>query len=167
MSEGFSTLDRVDIKILDILQRDGRISNSKLAEEVSLSATAVLARVQKLTKEGFIVGYEAKLNPEKLNASFLVFVEVLLDKTTTNGLEEFIEAVAQYPEIVECHMTSGGFDFLMKIRSASMEEYRKFAGQTLWQLPGVKETRSYPVMQVVKETSQIKLVKRSVKKGAS
>lgn len=89
---------------------------------------------------------------------------MLLDKTTTNGLEEFIEAVAQYPEIVECHMTSGGFDFLMKIRSASMEEYRKFAGQTLWQLPGVKETRSYPVMQVVKETSQIKLVKRSVKK---
>lgn len=166
MDGAISTLDRVDLKILDILQKDGRISNIKLAEEVSLSPTAVMARVQKLTKESYILGYQAKLNPEKLNASFLVFVEVLLDKTTSNGLDEFIEAVSEYPEIIECHMTSGGFDFLMKIRSANMEEYRKFAGQTLWQLPGVKETRSYPVMQVVKETSRIKLNKRTTKKGA-
>ena len=161
------SLDRVDLKILDILQEDGKISNTKLAEEVNLSATAVMARVQKLTKEQFIIGYEAKLNAEKLHASFLVFVEVLLDKTTANGLNEFIEAVAEYPEIVECHITSGGFDFLMKVRSANMEEYRKFAGEILWQLPGVKETLSYPVMQVVKETSKIKLPKRNIKKGTS
>lgn len=165
MSDDILALDRVDIKILDILQKDGRISNSKLAETVNLSATAVLARVQKLTKEGFITGYEARLNPEKLNANFLVFIEILLDRTTMNGLEEFIEAVAQYPEIVECHMISGGFDFLMKVRSANMEDYRKFAGQILWQLPGVKETRSYPVMQVVKETSTLKLLKKTTKKG--
>ena len=155
------TLDRTDLKILDILQTDGRISNSKLAELVNLSPTAGMARVQKLTKDEFILGYEAKLNPNKLNASFLVFVEVLLDKTTPNVLEDFIDAVTQYPEIVECHMVSGGFDFLIKLRSAGMEEFRRIAGQILWQLPGVKETRSYPVMQVVKDSSKIKIKSRT------
>ena len=155
------TLDRTDLKILDILQTDGRISNSKLAELVNLSPTAVMARVQKLTKDEFILGYEAKLNPNKLNASFLVFVEVLLDKTTPNVLEDFIDEVTQYPEIVECHMVSGGFDFLIKLRSAGMEEFRRIAGQILWQLPGVKETRSYPVMQVVKDSSKIKIKSRT------
>ncbi|CAM4171129.1 Lrp/AsnC ligand binding domain-containing protein [Acinetobacter dispersus] len=150
-------LDRTDLKILDILQADGRISNSKLAELVNLSPTAVMARVQKLTKDEFILGYEAKLNPNKLNASFLVFVEILLDKTTPHVLDDFIDAVTQYPEIVECHMVSGGFDFLIKLRSAGMEEFRRIAGQILWQLPGVKETRSYPVMQVVKDSSKIKI----------
>ena len=157
MNSPIYALDRTDLKILDILQTDGRISNSKLAELVNLSPTAVMARVQKLTKDEFILGYEAKLNPNKLNANFLVFVEVLLDKTTPNVLDDFIDAVTQYPEIVECHMVSGGFDFLIKLRSAGMEEFRRIAGQILWQLPGVKETRSYPVMQVVKDSSKIKI----------
>ena len=161
MNGPISTLDRTDLKILDILQTDGRISNSKLAELVNLSPTAVMARVQKLTKDEFILGYEAKLNPAKLNANFLVFVEVLLDKTTPNVLDDFIDAVTQYPEIVECHMVSGGFDFLIKLRSAGMEEFRRIAGQILWQLPGVKETRSYPVLQVVKDSSKIKIKSRT------
>ncbi|ALH96158.1 winged helix-turn-helix transcriptional regulator [Acinetobacter equi] len=152
-------LDRTDIRILDILQNDGRISNIKLAEEVNLSPTAVLARVQKLTKDGYILGYEAKLNPEKLNNNFVVFVEVLLDRTTPNALEDFSIAVGDYPEIVECHMISGGFDFVIKIRCASMEEYRKISGHILWKLPSVKETRSYPVMEVIKESSKIKFKK--------
>lgn len=151
------SLDRTDIKILDILQKDGRISNIKLAEAVNLSPTAALARVQKLSKDGFILGYEAKLNPELLNSSFVVFVEILLDKTTPNVLEEFSDAILQHPEIVECHMISGGFDFVVKIRCANMEEFRKISGQILWQLPGVKETRSYPVMEVITESSQLKL----------
>ena len=119
--------------------------------------------MQKLTKDGFILGYEAKLNPDMLNKSFVVFVEILLDKTTPNVLEEFTDAVIQYPEIVECHMISGGFDFVVKIRCASMEEFRKISGQVLWQLPGVKETRSYPVMEVIKESSQIE-IKQPLKK---
>ena len=155
-------LDRTDIRILDILQKDGRISNIKLAEEVNLSPTAVLARVQKLSKEGYILGYEAKLNPDKLNSSFVVFVEILLDRTTPNALDDFSDAVMDYPEIVECHMISGGFDFVIKIRCASMEEYRRISGQILWQLPGIKETRSYPVMEVIKESSQIRF--KSLKK---
>lgn len=129
------SLDRTDLKILDILQTDGRISNSKLAELVNLSPTAVMARVQKLTKDEFILGYEAKLNPVKLNANFLVFVEVLLDKTTPNVLDEFIDAVGHYPEIVECHMVSGGFDFLIKLRSGSMEEFDVSQGKCYGNYP--------------------------------
>ncbi|MFT4020635.1 MAG: Lrp/AsnC ligand binding domain-containing protein [Acinetobacter sp.] len=150
-------LDRIDLKILDLLQKDGRISNIKLAEAVNLSPTAVIARVQKLNKENFILGYHAHLNPDRLNTSFLVFVEILLDKTTPHALDDFVEAVQHYPEIIECHMTSGGFDFLVKIRSKNMEEFRRIAGQVLWQLPAVKETRSYPVMQVVKESMLLKI----------
>lgn len=157
MTNPISSLDRIDLRILDILQKDGKISNIKLAEEVNLSATAVLARVQKLTKEGYILGYEAKLNPDLLHNSFVVFVEILLDKTTPNALEEFSEAVIEHPEIIECHMISGGFDFVVKIRCENMEAFRKISGQILWQLPCVKETRSYPVMEVIKETSQLKL----------
>lgn len=157
MTSPMMSLDRTDIRILDILQKDGRLSNIKLAEAVNLSPTAALARVQKLTKDGFIVGYEAKLNPDLLNNSFVVFVEILLDKTTPNALDEFSHAVVHHPEIVECHMISGGFDFVVKIRCANMEAFRKISGQILWQLPGVKETRSYPVMEVIKESSQIHL----------
>ena len=111
-------LDRIDRKILAILQEDGRISNLKLAESVALSPTAVLARVQRLTREDYIVGYEARLNPLKLGAGMLVFVEVLLDRTTPNVFEQFKAAVQVRPEIMECHMVAGGFDYLLKTRTA-------------------------------------------------
>ena len=150
-------LDRIDLRILAVLQRDGRISNLKLAEAVSLSATAVLARVQRLTKEGYITGYEARLNPQKLGAAMLVFIEVLLDRTTPNVFDEFKAAVQVRPEIMECHMVAGGFDYLVKIRVADMNHYRHFAGEVLWQLPGVRETRTYAVMEEVKNTTRLPL----------
>jgi Lrp/AsnC family transcriptional regulator, leucine-responsive regulatory protein len=148
-------LDRIDRRILQRLQDDGRISNLKLAEEVALSPTAVLARVQRLTREGYILGYEAKLNPALLKAGMLVFVEVLLDRTTPNVFDEFRAAVQVHPEILECHMVAGGFDYLVKTRVADMEAYRKFAGTVLWQLPGVRETRTYAVMEEVKNSSKL------------
>src|SRR3569832_2396427 len=94
-------IDRIDRKILDIHQRDGRISNLKLAETVALSPTAVLGRVQRLTREGYIVGYEARLDPAKLGAGMLVFVEVLLARTPPNVFEAFKAAVQVYPEVLE------------------------------------------------------------------
>jgi Lrp/AsnC family leucine-responsive transcriptional regulator len=156
MDDAFE-LDRIDRRILDVLQRDGRISNLKLAEEVALSPTAVLARVQRLTREGFILGYEARLDPVKLGAGMLVFVEVLLDRTTPNVFEQFKAAVQVHPEILECHMVAGGFDYLLKTRSADMNAYRVFAGRVLWQLPGVRETRTYAVMEEVKSSSALQL----------
>lgn len=156
-AESTDTLDRIDLKILDQLQRDGRISNLKLAEAVALSPTAVLARVQRLTREGYILGYEARLNPLKLGAGMLVFVEMLLDRTTPNVFEQFKAAVQVRPEIMECHMVAGGFDYLLKTRAADMNAYRAFAGDVLWQLPGVRETRTYAVMEEIKNTTHLHL----------
>lgn len=148
-------LDRTDRRILQQLQEDGRISNLKLAEAVSLSPTAVLARVQRLTRDGFIEGYEAKLNPRLLGINMLVFVEVLLDRTTPSVFEEFRAAVQVHPQILECHLVAGGFDYLLKTRVADMDAYRQFAGNVLWQLPGVRETRTYAVMEEVKSSTRL------------
>src|SRR5574343_1855202 len=107
-------IDRIDRRILAALQADGRISNLKLAEAVALSPTAVLARTQRLQRDGYILAYEARLNPLKLGRGMLVFVEVLLDRTTPNVFEQFKAAVQVHGEILECHMVAGGFDYLLK-----------------------------------------------------
>ncbi|MEY4756266.1 MAG: hypothetical protein RJA34_1164 [Pseudomonadota bacterium] len=158
MPDAPNDLDRLDLKILDALQRDGRLANLKLAETIGLSPTAVLARVQRLTRDGYILGYEARLNPLKLGASMMVFVEVLLDRTTPNVFEAFKAAVQVRDEIMECHMVAGGFDYLLKTRMADMNAYREFAGSVLWQLPGVRETRTYAVMEEVKNSTRLKLI---------
>ena len=152
-----TTLDRTDLRILAALQHDGRISNLKLAEAVALSPTAVLARVQRLTREGFIRGYHAELNPDKLGRGLVVFVEVLLDRTTPNVFDAFKAAVQVHDEVMECHMVAGGFDYLLKTRMADMAAYRAFAGRVLWQLPGVRETRTYSVMEEVKSGTALPL----------
>ena len=157
MSAPTPDLDRLDLRILNALQTDGRISNLKLAETVALSPTAVLARVQRLTRDGYMLGYEARLNPIKLGLGLTVFVEVLLDRTTANVFDAFKAAVQVYPEILECHMVAGGFDYLLKTRMRDMAAYRAFAGSALWQLPGVRETRTYAVMEEVKCTKRLAL----------
>ena len=157
MQPADTPLDRIDLRILDALQRDGRLSNLKLAEQVALSPTAVLARVQRLTKAGYIEGYAAQLNPVKLGRGLVVFVEVLLDRTTPHVFDAFKAAVQVHEDILECHMVAGGFDYLVKTRVADMAAYRTFAGQVLWQLPGVRETRTYAVMEEVKSTTVLPL----------
>ena len=156
-NKSLADLDRIDLRILRALQQDGRMSNLKLAESIGLSATAVLARVQRLARENYILGYEARLNPLMLGAGLLVFVEVLLDRTTPNVFEQFKAAVQARPEIMECHMVAGGFDYLLKTRTADMNAYREFAGAVLWQLPGVRETRTYAVMEEVKNSTHLHL----------
>lgn len=157
MTEHLKELDRIDLRILNALQVDGRMSNLKLAETVALSPTAVLARTQRLQRESYILGYEARLNPLKLGRGMTVFVEVLLDRTTPNVFEAFKAAVQVRDEIMECHMVAGGFDYLIKTRMADMAAYRDFAGTVLWQLPGVRETRTYAVMEEVKNTTRLAL----------
>lgn len=150
-------LDRIDLRILQVLQSDGRISNLKLAETIGLSPTAVLARTQRLQRDGYILGYEARLDPFKLGRGMMVFVEVLLDRTTPHVFDAFKAAVQVHDEIMECHMVAGGFDYLLKTRMADMAAYRAFAGQVLWQLPGVRETRTYAVMEEVKNLTRLPL----------
>ena len=150
-------IDKIDRRILRVLQADGRISNLKLAESVHLSPTAVLERVKRLTRDGYILGYEAKLNPAKLGAGLLVFVEVLLDRTVHDVMDSFKAAVQVRPEILEAHLVAGGFDYLLKTRVADMAAYREFIGSVIWTLPGVRETRTYAVMEEVKNSSQVPL----------
>lgn len=150
-------LDRTDLRILRVLQADGRIANLKLAEAVHLSPTAVLERVRRLQREGYILGYEARLNPARLGAGLLVFVEVLLDRTTPDAMAQFNAAVQARPEIMECHLVAGGFDYLLKTRAASMGAYREFVGSVIWSLPGVRETRTYAVMEEIKHSARIAL----------
>ncbi|MCW7540006.1 Lrp/AsnC ligand binding domain-containing protein [Aquabacterium sp. A7-Y] len=149
----FNDLDKIDRKILRVLQQDGRIANLKLAEAVHLSPTAVLERVKRLTREGYILGYEARLNPLKLSASMMVFVEVVLDRTTPDVMNAFKAAVQTRPEILECHLVAGGFDYLIKTRVADMQAYRELIGSVIWSLPGVRETHTYAVMEEVKNTN--------------
>ena len=146
-------LDKIDALILRALQADGRISNLKLAEEVHLSPTAVLERVKRLTLDGFIPGYEAKLNPDKLGAGLLVFIEVVLDRTTFDAINLFKAAVQVRPEILECHLVAGGFDYLIETRVADMAAYRSVVGSVIWSRPGLHETRTYAVMEEVKNTT--------------
>lgn len=148
-------LDKTDTKILRVLQHDGRISNLKLAEAVHLSPTAVLERVKRLTREGFILGYEARLDPAKLGAGLLVFVEVVLDRTTPDVMSAFKAAVQSRPEIMECHLVAGGFDYLLKTRVADMHAYRELLASVLWSLPGVRETHTYAVMEEVKSSTAL------------
>ena len=148
-------LDRIDRKILAILQADGRIANVELADHVGLSPTSIGERLRRMLRDGFIEGYGARLNPERLGLGLLVFVEVLLDKTTPDIFDRFAAAVRRAPEVLECHMVAGGFDYLVKARVADMTAYRRFLGETLLAFPGVRETRTYAVMEEVKRDAPL------------
>lgn len=143
-------MDKIDRRILTILQANGRIANVELAEKVGLSPASVGERLKRLQREEFIEGYGARLNPHRLGLGLLVFVEVLLDKTTPDVFERFAKAVRLAPEVLECHMVAGGFDYLVKTRVADMTAFRRFLGEVLLALPGVRETRTYAVMEEVK-----------------
>jgi Lrp/AsnC family leucine-responsive transcriptional regulator len=148
-------LDQIDRKVLTFLQNDGRMSVVDLAERIGLSPTATTERVKRLTREGYILGYGARLNADLLGRGLLVFIEVKLDRTTSDVFERFAEAVVDAPEVLECHMVAGGFDYLIKTRVADMTAYRRFLGEVLLSLPGVRETHTFAVMEEVKNTSAL------------
>ena len=148
-------LDKISKKILSELQDDGRISNVELASRVNLSPAACLERVRKLQEAGYVLKYTAQLNPQLLDVSLLVFIEVVLEKTTPEAFDEFKEHVQRIPEILECHMVAGGFDYLIKVRVTDMPAYRTFLEKTLLRLKSVRETRTYAVMEEVKNTIKL------------
>jgi len=148
-------LDRIDRRILRELQRDGRLANVELAKRVGLSPTPCLERVKKLEDEGYIRGYHARLNPARMGAGLLVFVEIRLLRTAMDVFEEFKQAVIALPQVLECHLVSGDFDYLIKARVADMSAYRRLLGETLLTLPHVSGSRSYAVMEEVKETLEL------------
>jgi Lrp/AsnC family transcriptional regulator, leucine-responsive regulatory protein len=143
-------IDRTDRRILAALQTDGRIATVDLADRIGLSPTSTSDRLKRLQRDGYIAGFRAQLDPHRLGLELLVFVEVTLDKTTPDVFEKFAAAVRRAPEVLECHMVAGGFDYLIKTRVADMAAYRRCLGEVLLALPGVKETRTYAVMEEVK-----------------
>ncbi|HEY9057895.1 MAG TPA: winged helix-turn-helix transcriptional regulator, partial [Aurantimonas sp.] len=128
-------LDQKDRKILRELQRDGRLSNLELAERVHLSPTATAERVKRLTRDGYILGYAARLSPDKLGRGMIVFVEVKMDRTSDAVFSEFKRVAEATPDIMECHMVAGGFDYLIKARVKDMTAYRAFLSDALLALP--------------------------------
>lgn len=150
-------LDRIDRNILRTLQSNGRISFVELGERVGLSTSPCLERVRRLEQSGYITGYTAVLNPRLLDAALLVYVEISLEYTTPDIFEQFRDAVKFIPQVLECHLVSGEFDFLLKVRIADMAAYRELLGEILHRLPGVRDSKSYVVMEEVKETLSIEI----------
>lgn len=147
--------DVIDRRILQILQREGRIPNVELARRVHLSPTPCFERVRRLEQGGYIRRYVAELDPRKLGFGLLAFIEVSLDKTNPAAFDRFRDAVAAMSEVQECHMVAGGFDYLLKTRVADMAAYRRFLGERVSSLPGVSRTHTYFVMEEVKVSQEI------------
>ena len=148
-------LDRIDRNILRELQINARLSYVELADKVGLSTSPCLERVKRLESGGWIESYNAKLSAAKLEAALLVFVEISLHYKTGDVFKEFRESVTRWPEIQECHLVSGDFDYLLKVRIADMVAYRDLLGQIVSELPGVRDSRTLVAMETVKESSEI------------
>lgn len=148
-------LDRIDKNILRELQKNARLSYVELADKVGLSTSPCLERVKRLDNDGWIESYNAKLSASKLDASLLVFVEISLNYSSGDVFDEFRKAVTRWPEIQECHLVSGDFDYLLKIRIEDMVAYRDLLGQIVLELPGVRDSRTLVAMETVKESSEI------------
>lgn len=142
----------MDRKILDLLQRQGRISMTDLAEQVGLSTSPCSERVKRLERDGVITGYHAHLSPEALGRTLLVFVEIKLSAKSGDVFDKVRNELLHMPEVLECHLVSGGFDYLIKARLRGMGEYRHLLGDILRKLPVAAESHSYVVMEEVKET---------------
>ncbi len=144
-------LDPFDLKILDILAEDGRISITDLAEKVGLSKTPVAARFRRLVDEGYILGFRAVLNTRKLGIDHVAFAEVKLSDTREEALQAFNRAVRKIREVEECHMIAGRFDYLLKVRTPNIRRYREVLGEKISSLPYVSSSSTSVVMQSVKE----------------
>ena len=154
---GKRPIDRIDLKILKTLQRHARITHTALANEVGLSVTPCKERVKALEAAGVIEGYRAQVNPAQLELGLLVFVEITLTRTSTDIFDAFRKAVIDLPQVLECHLVSGNFDYLIKARVADMAAYRQLLGETLLTLPGVSDSRTYVVMEEIKEETPLPL----------
>lgn len=156
ISDAYS-LDRTDLLILSLLQGDGRMSNVELARRVNLSPSPCLERVRRLEAMGLIAGYSARLDAAALGFGTNAFIQVTLDRTTADVFDRFRDEVVQIPEVAECHMVAGGFDYLLKLRLKGMDAYRGVLARIV-DLPGVAQTHTYVVIEAVKEDSGVPVV---------
>lgn len=146
-------LDTFDLKILQAMSTDARMTVTELSQKVGLSKTPCHIRLKRLETEGYILGYTALVDLVKLGLEHIAFVEVKLSDTRAKALNEFNKAVLGLSEIEQCHMIAGGFDYLLKVRTKNISDYRRLLGETLSTLPHVAQTSTYVSMESVKETA--------------
>ncbi|MBL8086464.1 MAG: Lrp/AsnC family transcriptional regulator [Chthonomonas sp.] len=151
------SLDEIDLKILDLLQRDGRITNADLARLVGLSPPSVLQRVRKLEDAGVIVAYETRLDAEKLGFGLLIYVQIGLSLHHDRAITEFRRAVKAMPEVLECQHVSGDFDFLLKVVAQDMRTYEKFVTEKISIIRGVGKIHSFFTLGTTKDTNILPL----------
>lgn len=144
-------LDRADRAIVDALSKDGRLSMAALAEQVGLSKTPVQARVRRLEADGYIRGYAAIVDRERMGEGHVAFVQVKLSDTRSLALAAFNKAVQSVPEIEQCHMMAAAFDYLLKVRTRDIAAYRRVLGERISALPHVAQTSTYVAMETVKD----------------
>ncbi len=144
-------LDQFDRKIIDLLSRDGRMSVTELAEKVGLSKTPCQVRLRRLIDDGIIKGFRAVLDMALLGLDHIAFTEVKLSDTREQALAEFNRGVMAIPEIEECHMIAGNFDYLMKVRTADIRRFRTVLGEKISTLPHVANTSTFVVMEPIKD----------------
>jgi Lrp/AsnC family leucine-responsive transcriptional regulator len=150
-----AALDAVDAELLRMLQADGRASTSRMAEAVGLAPATVHERVARLRRQGYILGYEAVLNPAKFGGGLLVFAELRVAQATPALNGALRAALQACDEVIECHEVAGHFDYLLKTRVSDMRALREFVASVVWRLPGVSEVRTYAVIDEVKNTACI------------
>ena len=150
-------LDETDLHILEILQLEGRISNAKLARQIELSPPATLARTKRLEEAGIIRGYVALLEPEQVGFDMLCFVNVSLQLHQSQQVEGFERAVAEMPEVLECHHVTGEYDYLLKVAIRNRSDLKRFAVERLTPIPGVARIYTSLVLSEVKSTTALPL----------
>ena len=144
-------LDRIDRNILQALSREGRLSMAELAARVGLSKTPVQARVRRLEADGYIRGYAAIVDRERMGEGHVAFVQVKLSDTRSAALEAFNKAVLSIAEIEQCHMIASSFDYLLKVRTKDIASYRRVLGERISALPHVAQTSTFVAMETVKD----------------
>lgn len=148
-------LDRIDLKMLRLLQHNGRLTNAELAQSVAVSPATCHRRTQRLFEEGYIRHVRAMVTPQKVDRGALVMVGVVLDRSTPESFAEFEKAVAKLKFILDCHLVAGDFDYFLKIRVGDMADFNRIHGDQLIALPGVRQTRTFFVMKEVVDNAPL------------
>ena len=154
MSRNF---DAIDLRILNELQENGRQSIVELAGRIHLTKTPCSERVKRLERDGVIKGYRAVIDPTRVDKSHVTVVHINLSKTESNVFENFARAVAEIPEVESCLMIAGSFDYMLKVRTRDIAEFRELLGERITNLPGVLQTHSFAVMETITDRQQIPL----------
>lgn len=148
-------LDRIDMKILRLLQQDGRLTNAELASRANVSAATCHRRTQRLFEEGYIRSVRALIEPLRVDRGELVMVGVVLDRSTKESFAAFEAAAKKLSFVLDCHLVAGDFDYFLKIRLRDMSEFNRLHGEQLIGLPGVRQTRTFFVIKEVVDNAPL------------